>query len=152
MKITSCWCKKKMSTARNEDGFSLFELLTVLVMIGLMAGIAVPSVSKFIAGLEFKKEVGEIKAQLRFVRLKAVVSGEKIKVRVENNALLLLTEDQKKQRLNLGINPDGKLSLSPVEIVFTPQSTVTPSTIYFSAGNRDRKIILDPLTALPVER
>ncbi len=137
---------------RKEEGFTLFELLIVLVMIGFMAGIAVPSMSKFIAALEFKKQVGEIMAELRFVRLKAVVSGRKIKIRVVDNDLVLFAEDLKQQKLSLDINPDSRLSMYPPEIVFTPQSTVTPATIYFSADSRGSEIALDPLTALPVER
>ncbi len=70
--------KKRFAGDIGCAGFSLFELLTVLVMLGILAGIAAPSLGNFLAGLDFRKQVGDIMAHMRAIRLQAVVSGQQI--------------------------------------------------------------------------
>ncbi|MBI5557593.1 MAG: GspH/FimT family pseudopilin [Deltaproteobacteria bacterium] len=131
-------------------GFSLLELLTVLLMLGVMAGVVAPSVGSFLAGFEFRKQVGEIMANLRAVRLQAVVSGRQVKVSIQENNFLLNGGKEEQLVKVLELNPESALELKPGTVIFTPRSTVTPATLSFSMGNRSRTIVLDPLTGLPV--
>jgi type II secretion system protein H len=142
--------KKYDQHGLTSRGFSLLELLTVLLMLGVMAGVVAPSFGSFLAGFEFRKQVGEIMANLRTVRLQAVVSGRQVKVSIQENNLLLNGGKEEQQVKVLGLNPESALELKPETVIFTPQSTVTPATLSFSMGNRSRTIVLDPLTGLPV--
>lgn len=144
--------KRKTSKRGTAAGFSLLELLTVLVLLGILAGIAAPSAARLLAGLEFRKQIGEIMAQVRFVRLQAVVSGQHIEMRIQNNDIMLYRGGKKQGKRVFEIDPECELTMNPAEIIFTPQSTVTPATLRFSSGDRSGKINLDPLTALPIMR
>jgi prepilin-type N-terminal cleavage/methylation domain-containing protein len=144
--------KKRFEGVTITAGFSLFELLTVLVMLGILAGISAPSVGKFLAGLDFRKQVGDIMANIRAIRLQAVVSGQQIKLSIQDNNLLLNLGKEEQEVKELDLDPESELTLKPAVVIFTPQSTVTPATIFLSTGSRSRTISLDPLTALPVIR
>jgi type II secretion system protein H len=144
--------KKRFAGDTGSAGFSLFELLTVLVMLGIMAGIAAPSVGNFLAGLDFRKQVEDIMAHMRAIRLQAVTSGQQIKMSLEDHNLLLDRGQEEQEVQELDLNPESELTLEPPVVIFTPQSTVTPATISLSSDGRNRTISLDPLTALPVIR
>ncbi|MEW6518955.1 MAG: GspH/FimT family pseudopilin [Thermodesulfobacteriota bacterium] len=144
--------KKRFAGDTGSAGFSLFELLTVLVMLGILAGIAAPAVGNFLAGLDFRKQVGDLMAQMRAIRLQAVVSGQQIQMTVEDHNLLLDRAAGEQEVRELDLNAESELILDPPLVIFTPRSTVTPATISLTAGSRSRTINLDPLTALPVIR
>ena len=131
-------------------GFSLLELLTVLVLLGVVAGVSAPAIGRMLDGLDFRQQVGDVMAALRKIRLEAVVSGQSIKVRVEDNRLLLVKGAGKEEERLLGLDQDSELILDSESIIFAAESTVTPATFTFSQGNRSRTISMDPLSALPV--
>ena len=144
--------KKRVAGDTGCAGFSLFELLTVLVMLGILAGIAAPSVGNFLAGLDFRKQVGDIMAHMRAIRLQAVVSGQQITMSIEDHNILLEQGKEEQEVQELDLDPESELTLEPGVVIFTPQSTVTPATISLTSDGRNRTISLDPLTALPVIR
>lgn len=144
--------KKSFAGDTSSAGFSLFELLIVLVMLGILAGIAAPAVGRLLAGLDFRQQVGDVMAQIRAIRLQAVVSGQQITMSIKDNNLLLSLGADEQEVKELELNPESELTLEPSVVIFTPQSTVTPATISLSTGSRSRTISLDPLTALPVIR
>jgi general secretion pathway protein H len=57
-------------------GFSLIELIVVLVVIGLSAALVVPSLSKFSKSVELKGAARKISAILRYCRSEAVNKGK----------------------------------------------------------------------------
>lgn len=133
-----------------ERGFSLLELLTVLVLLGILAGVSVPAIGRFMDNLSFRKQVGSVVANLRYVRLQAVTRGEDIVVSLEEEGRLLrLTGGLEEERF-LDIEDEALLVLEPGEIVFSPRGYVTPARLTLSQDKRSRIIIMDPLTALPV--
>jgi general secretion pathway protein H len=151
-KISLGQMKKRFAGDAGSAGFSLFELLIVLVMLGILAGIAAPAVGRLLAGLDFRQQVGDVMAQIRAIRLQAVVSGQQITMSIKDNNLLLGLGKDEQEVKELDLNPESELTLDPSVVIFTPQSTVTPATISLSTGSRSRTISLDPLTALPVIR
>jgi len=134
----------------NRYGFSLLELLTVLILLGFLAGVSVPAIGRFMENLSFRKQVGSVVANLRYVRLQAVTRGEDIFVSLEEEGQLLrLTGGLEEERF-LDIDDEALLVLEPGEIVFSPQGYVTPARLTLSMDERSRTIMMDPLTALPV--
>ncbi|MEA3548137.1 MAG: prepilin-type N-terminal cleavage/methylation domain-containing protein [Thermodesulfobacteriota bacterium] len=134
----------------NSSGFSLLELLTVLVLLGVLAAVSVPAIGRFMENLSFRKQVGSVVANLRYVRLKSVTTGEDILVTLDDDGRVMrLTGGLQEERF-LDIVDEALLVLEPGEIVFSPKGYVTPARLTLSQEKRSQTIMMDPLTALPV--
>ncbi len=134
----------------SQRGFSLLELLTVLIMLGVIAGVSAPAIGKMLTGLDFRKQVGSVMANLRAVRLQAVVTGREIRLSMDGSNFQLDYGKEELEEKILDVDSESEISLEPEVVIFTPYSTVTPAMLSFSLGERSRSIFLDPLTALPV--
>jgi type II secretion system protein H len=132
------------------SGFSLLELLTVLVILGVVAGVSAPAIGRMLDGLDFRQQVGDVMAVLRKVRLDAIVAGRPIEVRVEDNRFILRRGNEEEEQMDLELDPDSELVLDTESIIFAAESTVTPAILTVTQGNRSRTISMDPLSALPV--
>ncbi|MBC8317088.1 MAG: prepilin-type N-terminal cleavage/methylation domain-containing protein [Desulfobulbaceae bacterium] len=131
-------------------GFSLLELLTVLILLGVIAGVSAPAIGRMLEGLDFRQQVGSVMANLRRIRLDAVVAGRPIEVRVEDNRFLLIRGNKEEEPMDPQLDMDSELSLDTETIIFSAESTVTPANLTLIQGNRSRIISMDPLSALPV--
>ena len=128
----------------------MLELLIVLILLGIMAGVAGPATGRFLDTLDFKKQTAEFMKVIRYARLMAVSKGASVSLTVgeESNALVLsgAVDEVKK----LGLAETDAVELVPEEIVFFPEGYATPGTLAFSRGEKTQKIIIDPMTALPI--
>lgn len=124
----------------------------VLLLVGIMAGVAGPSVGRFLDGLEFKKESAKVMAAVRYARLMAISRGK----------LLVMTapEGEAAQGLSLSgavnetraldLAEGATLVLDPLEMVFSPEGYATPGTLTLTSGERTEIIHIDPMTGLPL--
>lgn len=67
--------KTPTSTTNSSAGFSLIELLVVLLLLGLAYGLAAPSLSRVIAGNDVRLAARELAAALNEARAGALTSG-----------------------------------------------------------------------------
>jgi len=134
----------------NRAGFSLFELLTVLLLLGIIAGVSAPAIGRMLEGLDFRQQVENILAALRKVRLEAVVQGQSIEVRVRDGSFIVMRNKGEEEERSLELDIDSEFILEPEAIVFSAESNATPAVLTLTKGNRSRTISMDPLTALPV--
>ncbi len=132
-------------------GFSLLELLVVMIIMGILAGVAGPSVGRFMNSLAFRKQSGRIMAAVRYARLKAVTNGRPVIMTLDpDNNNLRLDEGAIQEERDLRLAADETISLNPETIKFSPDGHATPAVISFSRGERSGKIIIDSLSGLPV--
>ena len=61
-----------MKTRQYTQGFTLIELMITLTLIGIMATIAMPSMSNFIATQKLGNRISQITTIFRFARTEAV--------------------------------------------------------------------------------
>ena len=132
-------------------GFSLLELLTVLLLLGIIAGIAAPAIGRFLDNLSFRRQTAAILATLRYARIKAITSGKEVYVITDGSESrsLKLTGGVDKQR-DFDLNQEAYFTLKPAEITFYPEGQVTPALLTSVKGKRQDRIALDPLTGLPL--
>ena len=65
-----------MSRELKDKGFSLIELVVVMILLSLTGALVVPSLSRFSKGVEFKGAAKRVAAILRFSRSEAVNQGK----------------------------------------------------------------------------
>ncbi len=135
-------------------GFSLIELLVVLILIGIMAGVTGPAVGRFLDSLTFKKETEKVMAVIRYARLTAISRGRYLVMTAsegEGDGGTSLTLSGAVDEVKaLGLDEEATLELDPVELVFLPEGYATPGTLTLKSGERSETIVIDPLTALPM--
>jgi prepilin-type N-terminal cleavage/methylation domain-containing protein len=137
---------------KNERGFSLLELLTVLVILGVFAAVSVPAISRILNNISVRNKTQNIVATLRYARLMSISKGAEVRLALdiyeEGGAFQLSGAVQESRNLNLG--EEESLSMEPQEIIFFPESHATIATFVVVIGNQTREITIDPLTALPL--
>lgn len=133
-------------------GFSLIELLVVLVLLGIMAGVAAPPMGRFLDSLEFKKQTGKIMAAIRYARLKAITEGKVVVMTaVEGDAAQGLTlRGAVNEVRQLELAEGATLEVEPLELIFSPEGYATPGSLILTSGERSQSIYIDSMTALPL--
>lgn len=63
-----------MKSVRASGGFTLVELIVVLVIVGLMMALVGASISRNISGAEMRTAAGKVAASLRYTRTHAILS------------------------------------------------------------------------------
>lgn len=64
------------SRTNRQRGFSLVELLVVIVLLAGASALAVASIARNTPGAQLRRQSEDIAAQLRFVRMRAMASGQ----------------------------------------------------------------------------
>lgn len=75
-----------VSRGRRQAGFTLLELLMLLAVIGIMAGLAVFTISGALSGLRANKEMHQIIASLREARMLAMSQDRMVSLRFPASA------------------------------------------------------------------
>jgi Tfp pilus assembly protein FimT len=124
----------------------------VLVLIGVMAGVAAPPIGRFLDSLEFKKQTAKIMAAVRYARLKAITEGKFVVMTAAEGGVAqgLLLSGAVNEVRQLELAEDATLEIDPLELVFSPEGYGTPGTFILTSGGRTETIFIDPMTALPL--
>lgn len=69
--------------SRSETGFSLLELVVVLVVMSTLMAIAAPRLSDFVLGLRLDGSARQTRAFLEYARVVALGEGSEVRVRIE---------------------------------------------------------------------
>jgi general secretion pathway protein H len=142
--------REQVQPGRHPAGFSLVELLVVLVMLGILAGVTAPAVGRYYDNLEYRKQVEGTAAYLRYARLMAVTRGKQVKLTLgddSDESILQLKGAVERQH---SAGSAERFAIQPEEIIFHPEGRATPGRIIFTRGERSQTILVDPLTGLPV--
>src|SRR5687768_17359006 len=68
-------------TRTSEGGFTLIDMMTVLALIGILSGIAIPAIGNLSENMKLGINAREVERELQTARLKAVTSNRPIRVR-----------------------------------------------------------------------
>ncbi|MDF1577181.1 MAG: prepilin-type N-terminal cleavage/methylation domain-containing protein [Desulfobulbales bacterium] len=131
-------------------GFSLFEILAVLVILGIMAGTATPTVGRIFDNMRFRQQAEKFSAVLRYGKLMAVTRRQVVALRLgEGEECVFELSGAVDESRGCDLDEEDVLTMTPGEIFFYPQGTATPALLTFEKGERVKKIRLDLLTARP---
>lgn len=131
-------------------GFSLFELLAVLVIVALGAALVAPATGRMLAKVSFRQDVLAIKKELRGIQSRAVSSGQPLWLRLDGLTLEVSRPGAEEPLLRtLDVDDESELTMTPELVHFSPLGTASPATLVLNWRERQRTIRLDALTGLP---
>ena len=133
-------------------GFTLIELVLVIFVVALVAGLALPAVGRGFDTLQLRAEVAAFSAFLRYAREQAITRREAQEVGVNPHAHLLTlkaagTEGARASRRfspRIAITADSPTGLS---ITFTPRGLSSGGSFRLvGADGQAYRVQVDPLT------
>lgn len=137
-------------TAR-EQGFTLFEVLAVMIIVAIVAGTSAPAVGRIMSNLQFRQQTEKFTAVLRYARLLAIGKGQVVSLKLSEEAdCLFVISGPVDESRECRLGEDDVLVMDPGEVFFYPEGMATPVLITFEKGERLRKISVDILTGRPV--
>jgi prepilin-type N-terminal cleavage/methylation domain-containing protein len=109
---------RRTDPSPGEQGFSLIELVAVVGIIGVMAGVARPSIATYIRNYKINGAQREVSSELSAARSRAISKNTQSGVSfvvVDANSYRFIVEDP-----TLGTTTVGPLHDLPVGVIFTP--------------------------------
>ena len=134
----------------HEQGFSLFELLIVLVLLAMVAGVATPSIGRFLDNLNFRQQTAKLLTTLNYARLTAITKGRPVKMTIGELPGTIMLSGAIKESRSLELDDAASIVLEPKVIIFSPAGQATPTRLISMLGNRRQVYLLDPLSGRPV--
>lgn len=127
------------------SGFSLVELLIVVVLLGILASIAIPSFQNMIAQGRLSNNSNDLMGAIQFARGEAIKRNQPITLSF--NGQDWIVQDANNTLLRSGSIPDS-LSITSATIAFAPtglKTTTGTSTLclYSSTGSSDKARKID---------
>jgi general secretion pathway protein H len=137
---------------RRAAGFTLFELLIVLVILGLTLAVAVPLFARALPGLELKSSARTVAATMREARSLAIADNREIAVAIDLDTRTIDLAGLRSEALGDGI--DLRLFTAAEELIdrgagrirFYPDGTSTGGRIRLLAAGRIYDIDVDWIT------
>lgn len=137
---------------RKHRGFSLLELLVVLVIVALMATVVGVSISRSISGAEVRSASRDLTAALRYTRGQAIltrsektlsVDVEKREYQAPDKPVVTIPEDLTIRLLTAQTEQTGE---SAGTIRFFPDGSSTGGKVTLAAGEREWVVTVGWLT------
>lgn len=137
---------------RGRRGFSLLELLLVLALLGVIAGVVTPATGRFLDRLSFRRQAAVLIASTRYARLMAVGKGRPVAMRFDRQAQLFHFSGAVEGDKEINLPEGTEFELSPETLVFFPDGLATPGRLVARSGHRSQEFRIDPLTGIPVRQ
>lgn len=151
---------------REPNGFTLIELVLVLVLMGLIAGLTLPFVASTLDRIKLQSEVRQIASALQFARSEAISKKTlfTFNIDIDNNQYWLAIPKQEEATQSKPIDEtvrildyqraDETLTEGAFMILFYPQGNSSGGTLRFkSIHDKDEEniyaVTIDPITGKP---
>lgn len=133
-------------------GFTLFEMLAVILLIGIAAAAVSIPVTQGLASARVNAASGELAAALRFTRAQSIVKGESLALEVDTSAATYRapgkadTHLPKDMRLSITSARDDQANATTGRIRFFPDGSSTGGRITLKRGQREWHVNVGWLT------
>ncbi|MFQ5521157.1 MAG: prepilin-type N-terminal cleavage/methylation domain-containing protein [Candidatus Methylomirabilia bacterium] len=141
-----------MAPSRAQAGFTLIELVVVLLILGLATGLVLPAVSRSVETVELRAQVAGFSAFLRYGRAQAITKRFAHEVRVEPEVpeLTLFAAGSETPKARKRLSPRIRFSADPPGarvVTFWPLGFSNGATFRLEAqSGQTYKVTVDPIT------
>lgn len=134
----------KLEDPLNSRGFTLIELITVMVIIGIAAAIAVPSFRGFTNSTNATTAVNDLVSALNLARSEAVTRGRNVTVCKSANQTGCTTSGNWEQGWIVFVDVDGDATVDSDDTLLRVYSAPKGSTTMVGNANVDDRITYAP--------
>lgn len=139
-------------TLRADSGFSLIELMVVMVLVVGLFGLVGTSISRSVGGAELRNEVREVIAGLRHTRGQAIIKRKEMVFLADADKLTWQAAGQERQQLPEGLDITLTTARSEMTgenaggIRFFPDGSSTGGSVLLSVDERKWYVTVGWLT------
>ncbi|MCK5057499.1 MAG: prepilin-type N-terminal cleavage/methylation domain-containing protein [Candidatus Aminicenantes bacterium] len=121
-----------------EKGFTVLELLVTLTIFALVIGLGVPTFKAYSKKIEINNGLRTVTLAVNTARYKAIENNRSIKLKVEENRLILLEKRDSAWESFMDFDPGDRVSVSlNTSPVFYPEGYIVPLCSFYVRSNEE---------------
>jgi prepilin-type N-terminal cleavage/methylation domain-containing protein len=121
-----------------EKGFTVLELLVTLTIFALVIGLGVPAFKAYSKKIEINNGLRTVTLAVNTARYKAIENNRSIKLKVEENRLILLEKRDSAWESFMDFDPGDRVSVSlNTSPVFYPEGYIVPLCSFYVRSNEE---------------
>ena len=132
--------KSRQSPSGNQSGFTLLEIIIVMLIVGMMAVLIAPAVRSGIDSIRFRTSIRQLVSTLRYSRSKAISTKENVVVEIDfakGSYRILgikLPDEEDEKRSPTGALPDGAF-FTEWETTYVSENDGVQAITFYPKGN-----------------
>jgi type II secretion system protein H len=140
-----------------RNAFTLLELMLVLAVLGILAGLALPHLSQAVDRIEVEGAANRLIAAHQRARIMAVTRGEVVLLSIDSTRLTVSSQgDPNSLWADIGPAATGVELAGPARrFIFSPEGItlgLSNATLQLRRGNSTRTLVISRLGRIRIER
>lgn len=141
---------------QSTAGFTLFELIIVMAIMGLILGVAIPNISLSSPERDMDTAIRRLSGAVSEARSRALLKRTILELHLEETQVVLYQKiDSKKQQIGKSSMPESvtitRVLVDDKEqrmLQFMPKGITQPATISLSAGSYRKTVFIKPVQGI----